>query len=88
VALERFAKSVRGSLQARADLGQLPRREVDALLLRVRALAHRAELVCHFPDRLGQVGKLTGDQGGVLLLRHSQQILAGAKRLACASLTL
>ena len=69
-ALERFAKSVRGSLQTCTDLGQFPRREVDALLLRVRALANGIELVCHLLDRVSQVGKLTGDQGGVLLLRH------------------
>lgn len=69
-ALERFAKSVRSSLQTCTDLGQFPRREVDALLLRVRSLANRVELVCHVLDRASQVGKLAGDQGCVLLLRH------------------
>ena len=69
-ALERLAKSVRGSLQAGADLGQFAGREVYALLLRISALAHGAELVCHLPDGLGQVGKLASDKGGVLLLRH------------------
>jgi hypothetical protein len=53
-----------------ADLGQFARREVDALLLCVRALANGGELVGHLPHRLGQLGKLAGDEGRVLSLRH------------------
>jgi hypothetical protein len=63
-------QGVRSSLQARADLRQFARREVDALLLRIRALANGAELVGHALDRLSKVGKLAGDERRVISLRH------------------
>src|SRR5215211_4919260 len=75
---QRGPQGVRGGLETGADLGQFAGREVDALLLRIGALAHGGELICHVPDRLGQLGKLAGDKRRVLPLRHlARRILAG-----------
>src|SRR5829696_9499673 len=67
---DRLAEGVRRGLQTGADLGEFLGGEINALLLRVRALPNRTELVRHLLDSPREIGQLACDRRDVLLLRH------------------
>ncbi len=75
-------------MQTLTDLGQFSRREVNALLLGVRALllavsalANRLELFFHQLDGVSEVGQLRGDAPDVLVVRHFGWIVRRGERL-------
>lgn len=71
------AECARRGLQTLTHLGQLARRDVDALLLdvctrllAVRPLENRPKLLRHLLDGVSEIGQLGRDERGVRLLRH------------------
>src|SRR5829696_2043154 len=67
---DRLAERVRRGLQTGADLREFLGGEINALLLRVRALPNGTELVRHLLDSPREIGQLARDRRDVLLLRH------------------
>jgi hypothetical protein len=89
VGADRLAERVRGRLQAVADLRQLACREVDSLLLDLRALlllvgalllgvsalAEQPQLIRHLLDGAREVGQLAGDDRRVFF--HDGPVILG-----------